>query len=129
MGDHNQKIGKWGEDLAASFLEELGYVIIERNYLTPYGELDLIALQGNGKDTCLVFVEVKTRTSKKFGFPEQAVTRKKWIHIRSAINEFLENHFEYDYDWRIDVIAIQQLPQRNEPDLRHFENILFDDDQ
>ena len=129
MGDHNQRIGQWGEDLAASFLEGHGYTIIERNYLTPNGELDLIALQGEGKNTCLVFVEVKTRTSKIYGFPEQAVTLKKWQQIRSAINEFLEDHIEYDYDWRIDVIAIQKQPEGMEPDLRHFKNIYLNDDQ
>lgn len=62
---YKQEIGRWGEGIAAAFLERKGYTIIGRNYFTPEGELDLIALLEEKDEQVLVFVEVKTRTSDK----------------------------------------------------------------
>jgi putative endonuclease len=56
MSQHNQKIGRWGEEIAAVYLEKKGYDLINRNVRTPYGEIDLIARQ-RGR---VIFVEVKT---------------------------------------------------------------------
>jgi putative endonuclease len=70
---NNKTFGKIGEDRAAKLLRNKGYKIIEQNYTTKLGEIDLIAID---VDT-LVFVEVKTRWSKKFGNPEEAVNLRK----------------------------------------------------
>lgn len=67
---HNQRVGKWGEKAAASYLNTHGYEIVKINVRTPYGEIDLIAK----KDDLMIFVEVKARTSKNYGPPEVAVT-------------------------------------------------------
>jgi len=128
MGNRQQEIGRWGENLAADFLEKRRYSILERNYRTLAGEIDLVALQDLGKEMVLVFVEVKTRTSESFGYPEQAITRKKWDHLLRAINDFQDNHPQYEYDWRIDVIAVQQLSVNQSPNILHFESVIFSND-
>ncbi|MCL6628515.1 MAG: YraN family protein, partial [Armatimonadetes bacterium] len=66
-------LGTQGEILAAKHLESLGYEIIERNYRSQFGEIDIVASQ-NGD---LVFVEVKTRRNAKFGYPSESVNLKK----------------------------------------------------
>ena len=68
--DPRRQLGDHGEDLAAAALKKQGYKILERNYVTPLGEIDLIARQGK----TVVFVEVKTRKSDRFGSPQEAVT-------------------------------------------------------
>jgi len=127
MGDYKRKVGKWGEDLGAEYLSKIGYRILNRNYRTPSGEIDLVALDNNEDDPCLVFVEVKTRTNERFGYPEEAVTRKKWLHMMNAIEYYFENNLQYDYDWRIDVIAVQCISPSYKPDLEHFENVVIPD--
>ena len=125
MGDHQQEIGRKGEDLAAEYLQNKSYSILERNYWAAPGEIDLVALRDLGRETILVFVEVKARTSDSFGYPEQSITRRKWEHMLSAIDSFLEDHPQYEYDWRIDVIAIQGLSADQPTDIKHYENVIF----
>ena len=71
---HNQILGNQGEELAANFLKKNKYKIINRNYRTPYGEIDIIAR----KNKLIVFVEVKTRSTTYFGSGLEAITRKKY---------------------------------------------------
>ncbi len=113
-------LGKWGEERAAEYLTEKGYHMLERNYRTPYGELDLIAQEGDA----LVFVEVKTRTTMSFGFPEEAITPRKKQHLIEAAQAFLQAYPELDGDWRIDVIAVQRRAAPQLPLIEHFENAL-----
>ena len=70
MAAHNE-LGKWGEDTAAAFLEEKGYQIIERDWKSGHHDLDIVAKE----DNTLVIVEVKTRRSRLFGDPEEAIDR------------------------------------------------------
>jgi putative endonuclease len=114
-----QRIGKWGENFAARYLEQTGDEILERNYRTPYGEIDLITRRG----TQTVFVEVKARTGTGFGLPEQAVTTAKQQHLLQAIQAYWLAH-EPEDDWQVDVIAILLEPGDKEPQLAHFENAL-----
>ena len=67
--DPRRQLGDHGEDLAAAALKQQGYKILERNYVTPLGEIDLIARQGK----VVVVVEVKTRRGSSFGAPQEAV--------------------------------------------------------
>jgi len=99
---HNQLTGRWGEQLAEEFLVEKGFSPIGRNVRTESGEIDLI-LQ---KENMLVFVEVKTRSGQKFGYPEESVTEEKSEHFLAAVEEYLEINPADAMDWRIDVIAI-----------------------
>jgi putative endonuclease len=118
---HQRKIGNLGEDIAAAFLESKGYQILDRNYHSRYGELDLVAK----KKKNLVFVEVKTRTSEAFGLPEASVTPDKFEKIYNTGLIWLQEHPEEPDDWRVDLIAIQLDRTRNVRDLHHFENVLL----
>ena len=123
-----QELGRWGEKLAADFLIKQGYQIVARNVRTPYGELDLIALQFSKNDPdemTTVFVEVKTRSSQTFGFPEESITASKQNHLISAALHYLQEHPNLDQDWRIDVIAIERYKNRD-PVIHHFENALHE---
>lgn len=112
-------LGRWGEEQAAAFLQRRGYQILERNARTPYGEIDLLARQGD----LLVFVEVKTRSSASYGFPEESVTPAKQAHLLAAAQAYLQEHPALDGDWQVDVIAVQVRPGQA-PAIRHFENVL-----
>jgi putative endonuclease len=94
-------LGLEGENMAARYLQGKGYRILERNYYTRYGELDIIC----EKEQKLVFVEVKTRRNTKFGFPEEAITRTKMKHMRRAALLYLNGLDSYK-EIRFDVITI-----------------------
>jgi putative endonuclease len=118
-----QRLGRWGESVAAFFLEQGGYQILERNARARPGEIDLVARH---ETEGLVFVEVKTRSTDSFGLPEEAVDDRKLEHIFRAVEAYLQAHPALDQlDWRIDVIAIQGRPGEKVEDVRieHFKNI------
>lgn len=128
MSKMRQKLGRWGESLAAGYLEAQGYSILARNARTPYGEIDLVARQevdvgwSNQRVPTTVFVEVKTRSSSTFGYPEESITVQKRAHMVAAAQAYLQEHAELACDWRIDVIAIQRHPSGKQPSILHFEN-------
>ena len=99
----NKKIGKKGELLAEKLLERNGYEILERNFHTRFGEIDIVAIDG---DT-LTFVEVKTRIGDKFGKPEEAVGKKKIQAITKAGEYFRLIRKDLPEAERIDVVAIE----------------------
>ncbi len=120
---HKQRIGRWGETVAAGYLERKGYQILARNVRTGRGEIDLVAGQPDG---ALVFVEVKTRTNAQFGLPEEAVDARKLEHVFRAAEAYLQAQPELaGREWRIDVVAIQGKPGERVEDvcIEHFENI------
>jgi putative endonuclease len=117
-----QSLGKWGEELAADFLIQHGYSILERNTRTPYGEIDLIACQDCEGSTVIVIVEVKTRRSTEYGFPEQAVSHRKKEHLINSTEAYMQGHPELGGNWRIDVIAIQKSSGDSKPAIEHFVN-------
>ena len=118
MISSNRSVGLWGEAVASEYLANNGYSILERNARTPHGEIDLVARQG----IVTVFVEVKTRTSNRFGTPEAAITKKKRAHMVAASQAYLQTHPELDGDWRLDVIAIERDRNNTVTSLIHFEN-------
>jgi len=119
MSKSKQTLGRWGEEFAAKYLLEQGYKIIDRNVRTSYGEIDLIATQGE----TIIFVEVKTRTTTSFGLPEQSITARKRAHILESAQAYLQDKSNLGNDWRVDVIAIRKFP-RGSPELVHFENAI-----
>jgi len=123
LSQSRQELGRWGEGHAADYLQQQGYTVIARNVRTPYGEIDLIVQQVSEGETIAVFVEVKTRTSKTFGYPEEAITPRKQLNLVSAAQHYLQEHPDLDKNWRIDVIAIERYPERS-PIINHFENAL-----
>ena len=114
---HNQRIGKWGEDTAADYLTERGCEIIARNARTPYGEIDIVARQGD----VTIFVEVKARTSNKMGLPEESITPRKQEHMLACAEHYAAEH-AIDH-WQIDVISIEGKPG-SDPKITYFENAI-----
>jgi putative endonuclease len=98
-----QATGALGEKLAAEFLKKKGYEIIETNYRRPEGEIDIITKQQN----TLVFVEVRTRSSRQFGTPEESITQIKKERLRALAERYRQEHEELPDNWRIDVVAIE----------------------
>lgn len=112
---HNQRIGQWGEDVAAEYLIGRGCEILARNVRTPYGEIDILANQGD----VTIFVEVKTLTASKDFFPEHNITPRKREHMLAAADHYAAEH-EIDH-WQIDVISVEGKPG-SKPRITHFEN-------
>ena len=129
MGGDSCKIGQWGECVAAEYLKNSGYTILNRNFHTATGEIDIVAINPKTRLACLVFVEVKTRTSQEQGYPEDAVTRRKWNHLQTAIQCYLANHPPDQMDWCLDVIAIIGHPEGRDPQIEHYENVVMLDDR
>ena len=100
MAKHNE-LGKIGEDLAAQFLVDKGYEIVERNWRNKHKEIDIIAKDGE----VLVVVEVKTRQSDEHGEPDLAVTQQKQTRLIYAANAYLFEH-NLDINTRFDVVSI-----------------------
>lgn len=102
MAEHND-LGVWGEDCAASFLEEQGYVIAERDWSVGKRDIDIIALSDDRK--YLVFVEVKTRGDDDMQEPEQAVDTAKMRNLAIAANAYIKMN-GVDLPVRFDIISI-----------------------
>ncbi len=112
------KRGTEGEDLAANFLKEKGYAILERNYRHKKSEIDLIV----SRDKWLVFVEVKLRSSTAFGYPEEFVDyQKKKMIFQGAL------HYMYEKNWqgnvRYDIVAINMV--YGKPEIHHLEDAFY----
>jgi putative endonuclease len=115
---HNE-LGELGERLAANFLQAAGYTIVERNWRVNRAEIDIIARTG---DT-LIFVEVKTRSSKQFGPPELFVTRRKMRLLAGAAAAYMQ---AVGHEWalRFDVVTVV-MGQGRAPEVTHFEDAFF----
>lgn len=100
----NNKIkGGSGEKIAVNYLKKKGYEILETNFKTNIGEIDIIAADKG----CLVFVEVKTRMSDKYGEPAEAVTSFKQKKISQVASQFITKYRYFDADIRFDIIEVR----------------------
>ncbi len=99
---YNKRVGNFGEMLALNYLESLNYKILDRNFNTSYGEIDIIAKEKNE----YVFIEVKTRTSKNYGRPADAVDFKKKKHIQNASKIYIYKHKLEDKYIRYDIVEV-----------------------
>ena len=97
-----QKFGEKSESIAVSYLKKQGYKIIEQNYRTKLGEIDIIARE---KGT-IAFIEVKARKSKNFGNPKWAVTPKKQRKISMVALQYLKTTMQSNVKARFDVVSI-----------------------
>jgi len=100
--NHRQTFGRQGESVAVRYLKKQGYKIIEQNYRSKAGEIDIIARDRK----TLVFVEVKTRRSISYGNPKWAVTPKKQRAISKAALCYLKMTDQTHADARFDVVSI-----------------------
>lgn len=99
---NTRKFGIIGEKIAQDYLRSKGYKILKSNFYTKMGEIDIIAQ----KENWIVFVEVKTRTSLKFGTPAMAVNFNKRQHIKNSAKVFLHINKLEDRNIRFDVIEV-----------------------
>ncbi|HVE61767.1 MAG TPA: YraN family protein [Chitinophagaceae bacterium] len=106
MALHNT-FGKEGEELAADYLIKNGYTILHKNWRHSHYEIDVIAEKNN----VLHFIEVKTRSSDKFGLPEESVTKKKFKSLLNGADEFLFQHPEYRHV-QYDILAINKYKKQ-----------------
>ena len=109
-----EAFGRYGEDLAEAKLRELGYMIEDRNWWCPRGELDIVAWHGN----VLVFVEVKTRSSGTFGTAAEAVTPRKLLKMRRAARAWLVEKRPPYVALRFDVVTVT-TSRTGPPDVEH----------
>lgn len=116
---YKDRKGAFGEVIAKSFLEGKGLKFIKANFRFERSEIDLIF--ENIQEKLLIFVEVKTRTNKKFGEPEESIIASKQEHIKKAAEGFVMLNEEYEkHDLRIDVVTI--LFENETSTINHIEN-------
>jgi putative endonuclease len=114
----NRQLGRYGEDVAAEYLEKIGMEVVERNWRCREGEIDIVALEGD----VLVIVEVKTRTGHGAGHPLEAVTRQKVARLRRLALAWATGHPQRGRGLRIDVVGITVQSDSTEL-LEHLENV------
>jgi putative endonuclease len=100
------RVGRWGEEVAARHLAEQGLQVLCRNWRCEIGEIDIVARDGD----CLVVCEVKTRRSIAFGFPVEAVTPVKLARLRRLAGRWLEESGLRVPEMRIDVVSVLRPP-------------------
>jgi putative endonuclease len=112
-------IGNIGEVFAEAFFTSKGFQILERNYRTPYGEIDL-TIKGDDE---VIFVEEKTRTNTSFGFGEEGISTMKMEHMISSAEFYLNEVESSSMEWRIDVLAILTDRSGEIHETNWFENV------
>jgi len=118
---YRKSLGSWGEDYAVSWLAAKGYHLIEKNYHSRYGEIDLI-MKADGH---LTAIEVKTRKSDAYGIAEFSITKKKYLAIQKTMQVYFESKPEFDGQWQLDVVVIEAANSK-EPEVLHYENVYLD---
>lgn len=115
MSKRKQRLGKRGERAARVFLENKGFSVVASRYRNAHGEIDLVC-KHNG---AYVFVEVKTRRSKRFGPPEASITKDKFARMAHCAQTYLQENKLGRVAWRLDVVSV--LWENDAPaDIRHF---------
>lgn len=111
-------LGRQGEKQAAAFLKKNGIRVLARGVANPFGEIDLVGLDG---DT-IVFVEVRTRSSLEAGHPAESVTAEKQGRLTRAALAYLKQNRLLDRRSRFDVIAILWPEGAKSPQIEHYKN-------
>jgi len=111
-------LGERGEKYAARYLRRLGYKILFTRYRQRYGEIDILAVEGQ----TVVFVEVKTRRSKEKGRPAEAVDTHRQARLTRAALAFLKSHRLLEYASRFDIIEVVWPEDQKRPAVRHIQN-------
>lgn len=111
--------GDFWEDVAVRYLEDFEYIILDRNYNTKYGEIDIVAM----KDDFIIFFEVKFRNDNEYGYSYEYVTKSKLNKIKKSVSIYLSSNKNYmKYNKRIDVIAFDNTSET----LNHYKDIWID---
>lgn len=118
MKNDNFKTGRRGEELAAEFLQKKGFFIIERNFRTRFGEIDIVCRDGK----TLVFVEVKTKIGHDFGEPEEMVGKTKLAQVERMGEVYLLKN-NMDVACRVDVVAIVLDKEKKVERIDHYQAV------
>jgi len=118
MPPRSGTLGRFGEDVACDYLTENDYRILDRNWRTRKGELDIICMQ----DDLLVFVEVKTRGPGSLEMPGEALNTGKKIRLLRAASEYLTKKHLWEKASRFDLIALRM--REDDVDLEHIQNVI-----
>jgi putative endonuclease len=102
MSHYLQNLGKTGENLALGYLKSHSFSILETNFRSKFGEIDIIAK----KNHCIYFIEVKTRSNLDHGAPFEAVNKRKIYHIKKAAQYYLLKNSYPDYKLKVGVFSI-----------------------
>ena len=113
-------LGDMGEELAKAHLKKKGYKLIEANYRCHPGEIDIVARQND----CLVFVEVRTRSTLEYGTPEESLSHTKRQHMIKSAYHYLQNHQKLPENWRLDLVAVELDTDNKLKRIEILENIL-----
>jgi len=119
MAKDKKAFGDWGEDIAVKYLQKKGFIILHRNFRAERGEIDIIARE----EDCIVFVEVKTGNSDKFGPPEERISQSKRRQLYKIANAFIQNNPMADVDYRFDAVIVDGTPNKHE--IRYYENAFY----
>ena len=120
----NRKVGKEGEEIAAKFLLDKGYKILERNYHTRFGEIDLIA----SKNNVLAFVEVKLKHGNDFGTPEEMIGYSKLSQVQRMAQFYLMDKPKMAAIYKtysIDAVCIMMGEDGEIKRINHYDNLTF----
>lgn len=107
MSRYNLDFGKTSESEAAEFLKNQGYKILELNYRSIFGEIDIVATDARA----LCFIEVKSRSSSAFGLPKEAVNRRKQHKLSQSALSYLKERQLLNQSCRFDVLALSRDKQ------------------
>ena len=119
----SRETGRLGERLAADYLKQCGYQIIDTNYHCRGGEIDIVA----SRDGSLVFVEVKARRTSSFGTPEESVTDAKKKRLIEAALSYRQQNEDLPVSWRIDFVSVIFGKQGEKPRIELIENAVTGD--
>lgn len=120
MIHYNKKIGNYGESIAKSYLENLGYIILKKNFRCKVGEIDVIATLPGGD--CICFVEVKSRFTNSYGRPSESITFKKILNLRHTAEFYIMVNKLYKHNFRFDVIEIIFNHNNDDYIVQHIKN-------
>ena len=131
----NNKVGAYGEEIAAHYLRKLGHSILETNYLKRWGEIDVVSRETNNNKVIIHFVEVKTVSYETKSDLERAVSYGTWrpeenVHpqkiqkMNRAIETWLMEQ-DCNSDWQIDVIAVRIVPREKYATVKYLPNIII----
>ena len=118
MAEHNE-LGKWGEEVAADYLQGKGYVVMERDWKSGHRDLDIIAV--NEERDAVVFVEVKTRRNQQYADPVDAVGYQKIRNLQQAANHFVK-YKHISLPIRFDIVTVTGMPGGDLPEVEHIED-------
>ena len=122
MQNSKQLLGATGEEIAVDYLISQGYVVFDRNWRSKSGEIDIIASEKFNSQDELIFIEVKTRSSRDYGDPIEAISATKYLRMYRLALEWLSENSASREAWRLDVISIV-ISRAQEIDIDHLKRV------